>query len=236
MPQNNAQKALLIASLLSAAGLVLPYASLLLLPIQYLNTHIHEFCHAFAAVATGGRVQDIQVYAAGNGETLLGGGWTVVVASAGYVGATIFGGLMVAFSRTEKGAQAMLRLLGVLMAISMALWVRGDWVGVGSGVFWVLTALIVAAKAKGMGLTVTAQFIGIQQCLSALQSLWVLLKINAYPGIENDAAILQEATSIPAMAWAILWSLISLGVLWASFRQGWKGSSTAPVGSPFADR
>ncbi|MBX3119283.1 MAG: M50 family metallopeptidase [Fimbriimonadaceae bacterium] len=236
MPQNKAQRALLIASLLSAAGLVLPYANWLLLPVQYLNTHIHEFCHAFAAIATGGRVEDIHVYAAGNGETLLGGGWAVVIGSAGYVGATIFGGLMVAVSRTEKGARVMLQFLGVLLAISMALWVRGDWMGVGSGAFWVLTAIIVAAKAKDMALIVTAQFIGIQQCLSALQSLWVLLRINAYPGIENDAAILEKSTRIPAMAWAILWSVISLGVLWASFRQGWSGSSKAPGESPFADQ
>ncbi len=234
MPQNKAQKALLTASLLSAVALVVPGAALLLLPVQYLNTHVHEFAHALAAMLTGGHVRDIHVFSSGGGVTMLGGGIAVVIGSAGYVGATIFGGLMVAYSRTEHGARTMLMVLAGLITVSMILWVRGDAIGLLSGVFWLAASVIAALKMRGLGLIVTAQFIGIQQCLSALQSLWVLLKINTYQGVENDAAILEKATGLPAMVWAVAWGLISLAVLWVSFRRGWSGSSKVQAESPFA--
>lgn len=232
--RNKTQNALLIASAISLAGFLIPYASYILLPVQYLNTHIHELGHALAAVMTGGRVLNIHVFAAGNGVTMTGGGFELIISSAGYVGATIFGGLMVAFSNTEKGARTMLQLLGAVMLLSMALWVRGDVVGVLSGLFWVLGAFVASLKMRGLGLIVVAQFIGIQQCLSALQSLWVLLRITTYPGIENDAMNLEKSTGIPAMVWALVWSAISLAVLWVSFRRGWSGSSKAQGESPFA--
>lgn len=214
---------------LFAAGLTLvlwavPFAGLVLMPLEYLNTHIHEFCHALTVVATGGEPAFIHVYGGGGGLTPFVGGNVFLAASSGYVGAAFIGGLVILFSRTEKGARISLILLGVTLALSMLLWVRGDIIGVLSGILWTLLLFAAAFKLKSDNLIFAAQFLGIHQCLRAAVSLYVLLNINAFTGIENDAALAEQVTGIPRLLWALIWCGISVAwmavALRPSFRQG----------------
>ena len=62
------------STLLSAGGAclvawVVPVLGYLMLPIEYLNTHIHELFHAIAAVGTGGRADKILVFPDASGVT-----------------------------------------------------------------------------------------------------------------------------------------------------------------------
>ena len=196
---------------------------MVLLPLELLNTHIHEFCHAFVALATGGDVGYIKVFASGSGVTPVAGGSPILMASAGYVGAAFLGGLILIFSRSDRGARSVLFSLAALLTLSMLFWVRGDIAGVASGLLWIFLLFAMGKGLKGDALVFAAQFIGIQQCLRSVLSLYVLLHINATSDLHNDAKVAEMVSGIPSLAWALGWCFVSAAwmavALAPSFRQ-----------------
>lgn len=223
------QKILLAASAIAFILWIVPIGRVVTLPLVYLNTHIHEFCHALAAVGTGGRAEQIIVYASGSGITPVSGGWLTVIASAGYVGSAIVGAAMLFFSRTERGARATLGVLAAMLTISMVLYVRGDGVGVVSGIAWIAALAAAARYLKGDGAIFAAQFLGIQQCLNAAQSILILLQISAATEAQSDAALMERATHLPSLLWASIWAILSAVLLFLTLRRAW---SKAPKAEP----
>lgn len=209
--------------------MIVPGLSFLALPLQYLNTHVHEFGHAFAAIATGGQAHLIHVYASGAGRALTSGGMFLAIVSAGYVGTAAVGAAMIALSRSVSGARLAMGLLGSLIGVALILWVRADTVGVLSGQFWCVLLLYLAHRMRGVGSLVAAQFLGVQLCLTTLQSFLVLFQVIGFAGIENDATIAYRATGIPAVLWAGMWSLIGLGLMALALRYAWTARSISPV-------
>jgi hypothetical protein len=224
MRKRNNLELLLGAAALTVALWLVPFGSLLLLPIQYLNTHIHELFHALAAMASGGMVAEIRVFGNGSGVTLTGGGLGILIASAGYVGAALAGALLISSAKTEKGVRTAFTVLLASLIVAGVLWLRGDPIGVLSAAFWIAALFMASRFLSGDALKFCSKFLGMQLCLSALQSLLVLLRISAYPGIENDAAIAERITGIPAMAWALIWSGFSLGLMAWALRSSLRGA------------
>lgn len=220
-PLTKPQQTLILAATLSAICFVLPMAKVALLPLVYLNTHIHELFHALAALATQGSVGDIKVFGDGSGVTSVSGGWTLIVGSAGYVGSSIAGGWMIYLSRNGKSASRMMTALALILAISMVVLVRGDLVGIISGAFWVLVLAYAGQKMSPNAASFAGQFIGIQQCVNAFQSLQTLVEISGNRGITSDAVILQHATGLPAIVWAISWVLLSVIIVVLCLRRAW---------------
>lgn len=218
------QKILLVATVASIALWFVPMGGLLGLPLVYLNTHIHEFMHAFAALLTGGGVSHIKVFANGSGVALVGGGGALIVASAGYVGASIVGASMILMGARQERAKTALAVLGGLLAFSMVFWVRGDLVGILSGLFWVLTLFVLAKRLKGHAAVFAAQFLGVQQCLTSAKAIFALLKITAATESHSDARLLQAATGVPAMFWAVGWALVSMMLMGIALIRTWNGS------------
>lgn len=225
----SAKWALCWAAAASVLLMIIPGLSVLALPLQYLNTHVHEFCHAFAALLTGGQAHLIHVYASGSGRALTSGGMFLAIVSAGYVGTAAFGAAMIALSRNVSGARLAMGLLGGLVGVAVLLWVRADIVGVLSGLFWAGLLLYLANRMRGVASLVAAQFLGVQLCLTTLQSFLVLFQVIGYAGIENDATIAYRATGIPAVLWAGMWSLTGLGLMGLALRYAWKARPSAPI-------
>jgi hypothetical protein len=226
MPQSELkphQSSLILAGLASLILWVVPVFGFILLPLQYLNTHLHEFSHALIAALTGGPVDHIQVFANGSGVTLAGGS-PILVSSAGYIGATILGGLMIRFGGTERGAAIVLRATGAILAFSLLFWVRGDLVGVLSGILWTLALFAAPHFMQGRPLVFTAQLVGMQQCLASVQALYILYNISAYGG-QSDAANMASYTGVPAIFWALLWGVIGLGAVLMTLRSSWNPKS-----------
>lgn len=216
------QSAILAAAAASLAIWAIPPIHPLLLPVTYLDTHLHELSHALAGLATGGQPEKIVVEADGNGFTPTLGGNVLILASAGYTGASLIGAATIYFSRSEKGARNMLRFLAAILALSMLLWVRGDVVGVVSGIGWIAGLAALSIWLKGKSLVFAAQFLGLQQCLNAIQAVYILLGLSAFTEAHSDASILQDATHIPALFWAILWCAISVALITATLRRAWR--------------
>ena len=224
------QSALLLAAAVSVVGLFVPVVGMALLPLTYLNTHLHELSHALVALGTGGAVQHILVFANGSGVTPVAGGFLPFVASAGYLGAAAAGAAIVHAMRTEKGARWALGVTGWALALSMVLFVRGDAVGVVSGILWAVALIAASRTLRGQGLLFAAGLVGIQQGLNALRSMGELLQITAATEVQSDARLMQGATLVPALVWAGLWGLCGLAVAGLTLRRAFRPAPPSRLG------
>jgi hypothetical protein len=218
------------ASIATVVLWLIPGGHYLTLPLMYLNTIVHELCHAFAAVLTGGTAHQIGVFVAGNGVTTTSGGIALVISSAGYLGASVFGAGLIRSGQTAKFAKNMLVTLGALLAFALLVWIRGDIVGLVASVFWIGALFIASRSLKGDTLIFAVQFLGLQQCLHSLQSVFVLMKINAVQGIENDALIASREFPLPPLVYATIWTLISVGLVGLALFRTSSGSSSSRAG------
>lgn len=222
---------LALAGLAVAILYLVPYGRLLLLPAIYLNTHLHELAHALSAIVTGGTALRIVVAGDGSGYCVTGGGVGPVIASAGYIGASLLGTAIVLVARSETAARTVLYALSVTLAASMLLLVRGDSVGLLSGAFWIVALAFAARRLRGDLLLAFVQFIGLVQGLQALTSLSDLLRISATAQANSDAQIMAEMTLLPAVFWASLWAIFSIGVTgWALVRASRSSLPSHPGG------
>jgi len=216
--------ALTLATVVSIALWFLPFLRWVTVPVQYLNTHIHEACHAITAVATGGVVSHIEVHANGNGETYTGQGIEFLISSAGYVGASLVGALIIALARTPKAAKVVLVGLGVTLIYSLIVWVRGDLFGQASCVAWIVALWAMAFYLDDDKRLFAAQLIGVQQCVNSIQSVFFLIQISGFGVKQSDAGNMEAATHIPAIVWSVLWCAISLGLMFLALRLSWQAS------------
>ncbi|RYG23629.1 hypothetical protein EON82_13450 [bacterium] len=215
------QIALILAAVVSLVGMVFPPVEAMLLPLRLLSTHIHELGHALAALGTGGTPQFIKVFGNGSGVTPVAGGFLPLVASAGYLGAAAAGAAVVYAMRTEQGARRALGITGFALAASLILFVRGDIVGVASGVLWAAVLIAAAKVLRGSWLLFAAGLIGLQQGINSLRSLSELLQITAVSESHSDARLMQQITYVPAMVWAALWGVCGLAVIALTVRRAW---------------
>lgn len=215
------QSALLLAAVVSLLGYFVPPVAAVLLPLRYLNTHLHELGHALAAIATGGSPQFIKVFGDGSGVTPVAGGFLPLVASAGYLGAAAAGAAIVYAMRSEVGARRALGITGFALAASMVLFVRGDGVGIVSGLAWAAALIAASRTLRGSALQFTAGLVGLQQGLNALRSLCELFQITTQSEIHSDAGLMQSSTLIPAVVWAALWGVCGLAVVGLTVRRAW---------------
>jgi len=88
-----------------------PVALPFLLPLKLLVVFIHETWHALAALATGGSVDEIVVRRDQSGLATFRGGWYTVIASAGYVGSSLTGALLL-WAGARRARRAVTGALG----------------------------------------------------------------------------------------------------------------------------
>lgn len=198
----------------------------ILLPMLYLNTHLHEGSHALAAVATLGHVDNIQVFANGEGVTRVRGGIGPVVSFAGYLGAALIGGMLILWGRKPDSARKSLIGLAVILGAITIVWVRGDWMGAASALLWTISLAAAGKYLSNDSVLFAAQFLGIQQCLFSLGALRDLVLLSANGVAQTDAGNMQRMTGVPAIVWAILWSIVGLGIVFASLRAAWRESNS----------
>lgn len=220
---DRAQKSLLIIGSVIFIAWFVPAMQWPLIPFQYLYTHLHEMSHAIVALATGGHDIRIEVATDGSGLTTSFGGWQLLVSPAGYVGATVFGALVLAMSKTPAGAKRAFMGLGFVMFLGMVMWIRGDAVGFTTGLLLTLLFGWLGSRKADERTQFVAQFIGMFLALCSVQAVLTTLRIGAIASRENDAEILQHATGIPAILSAVIWTAASLVIAWLGLKWAWSG-------------
>jgi hypothetical protein len=215
--KSHQKRLLIVASLVFVAWFV-PVMQLFTLPLQFLYTHLHEIGHAIAAMITGGSGIWITVHADGSGLTSSWGGSQLVMSPAGYVGATAMGAGVLALSRTKEGARDAIVGLFIVLLAGLVLWVRGDVVGITTAVGLIGVLFVLARQSWVQDV---AQFIGLYMCAASVQAVMQTMNLNPLAYQQNDAQILQEATGIPAIVSAFVWTGISFALAWLGLRRAW---------------
>jgi hypothetical protein len=204
-----------IAAAVSLAVSLTPAAGVALYPFRLFTTWVHEGAHALATVVVGGHVSSIVIRPDASGVThslvpdsrVLRG----VVASAGYCGAALVGCLLIAATRVERRAHAVLGGVGVCMLLTLVLWVRNPF-GAGVVLAWAVAFLVLARRGLGR----TAQFLvgllAVQVALNAVYDIRVLYLVDG----PSDAATMAALFVLPTWLWASAWMLLAVGMLGAT--------------------
>lgn len=210
-----AGRGLLVVSFV-AVGVVF-WDSPVLWPLKLLVVMMHETGHALASLLVGGSVDRVVVNANEGGHCLsrlppsvLG---QVVVFSAGYLGSTLAGVLLLVATLRFRLRRPVLVLASAWLGL-MAVLYAGD----------VFTLLFCAGTAGALALA--ARFLPdgavdvLNLFLAAFSSLYALLDLrdDLWDGAvrgQSDAALLAEVTWVPALVWAVLWTLASLALVGA---------------------
>jgi hypothetical protein len=216
---------------LVALGMCVSVALLLwdwriLLPLKLLVVMMHETGHAFASLLVGGTVQKITIAANQSGQclSLIPAGWfaQIIVYSAGYLGSALAGALLIVATFRFPARRWVLGGLCAWLMI-MAVLYAGDGF---TFVFCVVTALALGLAARLLPPSAVdllnlflAAFAGLYALFDLRDDLW-----NSAARGHSDAALLANLTFVPAIAWAVLWTILGVGLLglaaWHSVQKG----------------
>ena len=188
-----------------------PWGPLLLYPFTLFTTWVHECGHAVMVVLTGGSVASITIRPDTSGLTrsLMPAGRIArgLVASSGYLGASLVGCLLMAASRVERRARPILWGIGAFMLVTNIVWIRnlfGALVVLG----WGVTLLALARKGTGRAPRFILSVLAVQVALNAVYSIRVLFLVNG----PSDADTVARLFLAPAWFWATAWMAISLAM------------------------
>ena len=221
-PSRSALGRLLLASVLSIVISLVPLLSPLLYPLRLFVTFIHEGSHALAATLTGGNPTQIAVMPDASGVTHSSGGWTPVIIMAGYIGAAAYGAAMLTLARRPGWSRFALGVSGVIVA-SLDFGLVRNGFGLGWGIAIAAGLLLSAWRLPAKAAELTAMFLGVQCVLNSLYDLRTLIGLSTLVnGPISDAVLMSQVIPLPPIVWAVLWSLLSLGILGAALRPYWR--------------
>ena len=246
---------LLTATLISVALWVvswyMPFVGYIVYPLQLFATFVHEGSHVLATIFTGNTVMNLTVSPDASGVvwSKSSGFSALLISSAGYLGATAFGTLLLVWMRYGLSSRLGLYLsagfVGVMTLIFGFLapfWNLLTNVTFGSVVFTVLSGVVLtvglAAIAKFASIkwaNFAMAFLAVQCLLNAFFSLKDLFFISTLTNQSSDAANMAAATGIPAFVWVVVWIGISVVMITIGLRMFAAVRGTAPSDSLFED-
>jgi hypothetical protein len=172
-------------------------------------------------------VESFVVQPSGGGFARTDGGYTPLVMTGGYMGTTLAGCLLLMLNASQRLRDKLLMLLGLaFLVLGLTL---------GGNVFTMAYAVTVGCGLLGVGLSTwpTIQFhlvtfLGVLVGTDALSDLarlvlqsLGLMAWHAPEGIGHnfsDADQMANVTGVPAVAWALLWTTVSLLALFGAAR------------------
>jgi hypothetical protein len=177
-----------------------------------LDTMVHEFGHAIVTLLLSGKVMFIELHADHSGVTYstITKSWSILpISLAGYMTASLFAWYL--FSAYAKGKQRMgLQVITLLAVLSLILFVRNVF-----GITWLvgfiaLNVLVLAFSGKWIRdfYYLLLAFLCLEESVFGPLSL-VLYAVNN-PSQAGDATNLSRNTALPAIFWAVLFTLFAL--------------------------
>ncbi len=215
----------LAAAVVSLVLWNVPIANLVLYPLRILVTLIHEGGHALATVVTGGAVQGMAVNPDGSGVTYSAGGWGILIAPAGYLGAAAFGAVLLWLLQGSRAGRRALYLTAGVAAVITVLFVRNLF-GLGAGLGLTLALAAAARYLPPLAALFLSAFLAVQFILNAFLDLINRTFSSGFFAIgHNDAVLMARLITLPPIVWALLWAILAaLLVVWLA-RALWRGAT-----------
>lgn len=188
-----------------------PWGPLALYPFTLFTTWVHECGHAVMAVLVGGSVGSITIQPDTSGLTrsLVPANRIAqgLVASAGYLGASLVGCLLTAATRQPKRARPILWGIGAFMLFTLVFWMRnlfGALVVLG----WGVALLALARKETGRAPRFVLSLLAVQVALNAVYDIRILFLVHG----RSDAETMARLFLLPAWMWAAAWMIVSVAM------------------------
>jgi hypothetical protein len=223
--------ALLVAAALSIALWFVPFASLLTYPFKLFVTFIHEGGHALAAVLTGNSVRSLSVAIDTSGLTetsVAPGGFfsQLFISSAGYLGAILFGALLLWLVRVRVKARVVLAGSALIIAgLTLVFGFIAPLTDLSLKPFTLLAGVAISgallASARYLPLRAAnflVGFLAVQCVLNAVFDLKNVAVLSLTSGTGTDAGNMAAATGVPAVFWALLWIAVAFVILSVAMR------------------
>lgn len=191
-----------------------------LAPLKLLVVMMHETGHALAALLVGGSVKQINISPDQSGFCIasipVGAFNQIVVSSAGYLGSAVAASLLLLGTLRLRMRRAIPILLTAWLLVMTIGYVRDLF----TLVFSLGTAAALLAAARWLpdeGVDFVNLFLAAFSALYALfdlrSDLW-----NSEIRARSDAAILAGATYVPAIVWAVIWTVIGVLIVGVTLR------------------
>lgn len=203
-----------------------PVAAYVVYPLQLSATFIHESSHALAALITGNTVMSLTVSPDTSGAVWseVSGISALFISSAGYLGTTAFGTILLAWMRFGWSSRiALYASAGLIGVMTVAFgFLMPFWNLLANVTFLSVVFTVFSGAVLAVGLAAIARFaplkwanfalafLSVQCLLNAFFSLKDLFFISAAGTQATDAANMAMATGIPSLVWVALWIFISL--------------------------
>ena len=207
-----------IALLLIFIAIGFLWDTLFVYPLKIFVVFMHEVSHGLAAIATGGRILEIQINPQQGGHALTQGGSRFWTLTAGYLGSLLWGGIILLLAARTRFDKAISILIGFgMVAISIGF---GESTftylfGIGFGVALIAIGFYLPEAVNDWVLRI----IGVTSCLYAI--LDIKSDVLDRSSLRSDARMLSEETGIATEIWGVLWILIAIALtIWFLYLAG----------------
>jgi hypothetical protein len=208
-----------IAAALSFGLSLTRWGALVLYPFRLFTTWVHECGHAVMTLLVGGHVSSIVIERNASGVTssLIPQSRVAqgLVASAGYLGASIVGCALMIAARRKRPAHGILWTIGAFMLVTLIIWLRNLF-GIAVALIWSVALIALSRNASGGVSSFVLSFLAVQVALNSVFDIRVLFLLH---DAHSDADTMARLFLLPSWTWASLWMLISTGMLtWTLLR------------------
>ena len=207
-----------IALLLIFIAIGFLWNTLFVYPLKIFVVFMHEVSHGLAAIATGGRILEIQINPQQGGHALTQGGSRFWTLTAGYLGSLLWGGVILLLAARTRFDKAISILIGFgMVAISIGF---GESTftylfGIGFGVALIAIGFYLPEAVNDWVLRI----IGVTSCLYAI--LDIKSDVLDRSNLRSDARMLSEVTGIATEIWGAVWILIAIALtIWFLYLSG----------------
>jgi hypothetical protein len=217
----------------TAAAWLINSQFILLRPVLWLATFIHEAMHATAAMLLGKAVSSVTINHHGGGLTYSPSPRstvaTIVIGSAGYVGAALVGAAALELCKRLRNARVACLAVAGLLVITGLLWVPWNFHPKGyeamitgssstdghfTTIFWISAAaffVILAVQPLRVVRRSVLLVVATTLCFLSIESLKVALDWVARGG-DTDARTVAAVTPLSAWLWSAIWLVFGAAV------------------------
>ncbi len=206
------QRALILALLSSLLLWNLPFGGLVLYPFKLLATWLHEMSHGAVMLLSGAGFEHLKIFSDTSGiaqaQHSVGVAGRAAIHSAGYMGTSLFGAVLLVLGQTRPGARSILAALGAALGLSGVIWIENSF---GQSVAYIGCAICVAISlvpSERVAILVT-NFVAVQACINSVLDIRVLFRtdmvINGQVAGASDAHNMAAATFGSHWLWASVW-------------------------------